>query len=499
MLKNDLMRYISIGALLCVMATASLSCKKMLDIDSTRAVSEENMWKTKNDAWAGSFACYGLLRAAMLNENAHWAYGEMRAGDFTVTKRGDLKALRQNELTANYAAMDSWRDYRRFYAAIAQCNLAIQKLPLIPAMDNRYSKSEMELDLAQVRFVRAFIYYYIVRIWGDVPLVTEYTNGEFKPVARESQEKVLEFAYNEAELAFQKLPWAYDGKWPEAPGNYRGQGLSHWKSILATKGSALCLQAHIKTWMKDYAAALPLIQKILDNQALAPYGYVTLANLVGTSTFRGRVNENIFQIDMNLDHAEISTTGHIEYWTLRAPDVPKQEAEIFVTKDSILNIYPDVTDERGRLFFTDLGSMQPMFYKIKMLDASLRNPTLRFFNSCVVLFRYEELILLQIECLARTGDEGAALTKLNDWRNRRTLVKLPAGTSGEELLDAVLEERRRELIGEGWRWYDLVSFGKIPKYTNLTESDVEKGAAYWPLSKTALSLNPLLQQNEFWK
>jgi hypothetical protein len=76
---------------------------------------------------------------------------------------------------------------------------------------------------------------------------------------------------------------------------------------------------------------------------------------------------------------------------------------------------------------------------------------------------------------------------------------VPADVTEEELLDLILEERRRELIGEGWRWYDLMSFGKIPAYSQLTEADVQNGAAYWPLSKNTLSLNPQLTQYSYWK
>ncbi|MGX5818875.1 RagB/SusD family nutrient uptake outer membrane protein [Chitinophaga lutea] len=498
------MRYTWMGCLLCLMATGWLSCKKMLDVDSTRAVTEENMWKTKNDAWAGSFACYGLLRAAMSNENAYWAYGEMRAGDFAVTKRGDLKALRANELTANYAAMDAWRDWRKFYAAIAQCNLALTKLEGIPALDARYSRAEMKLDMAQVRFVRALTYWYIVRVWGDVPLITEPTTGEFKPVARENREKVLQFALQEALAAAEDLPWQFDGTDPEAPGNYRGQGISHWRSILATRGACYTLAAHIAALLKDYQGSLKYINIVMDNKAQTGYAYCTNNEYLtlgsgGNATFRGRVNWNIFQLDFNFDHAEYSTTGTLEYWTLRYPDVPKTEAEIYVMKDSILTIYPDVSDVRSVLFFTDVTAMQPMFYKIKMMDPAVKNPNLRMFNSCIIIFRYEELTLLRAECNARLGKEADARTEVNTLKAYRFAAPLTDDYTGEALLDAILEERRRELIGEGWRWFDLVSFGKVPAFTNISEADVNMGAEYWPLSKSALSLNSLLTQNTFWK
>ena len=71
--------------------------------------------------------------------------------------------------------------------------------------------------------------------------------------------------------------------------------------------------------------------------------------------------------------------------------------------------------------------------------------------------------------------------------------------AGQELMDAILLERRRDLRGEGCYWYDLVHFKKIPQYTRLTQADVDRGAALWPLSQEALSNNGALVQNSFWK
>ncbi len=500
MQKSNLMRKIWIGGLSLLLAAGWSSCKDMLDIESTRAVTRENMWATKNDAWAGSFACYGLLRAALCNENAYWAHGELRAGQFTVTQRGDLQAVRDNRLTANYATMDTWRDWRKFYATIAQCNIAIAKLPEVPALDERYSKTEMELDLAQVRYIRAFTYFYMVRIWGDVPLITEPGSGDFTTVARTDQNEVLNFAFNEVNSAIYKLPWQFDGTNPEQPGNYRGQGIGHWRGILATKGAGFTLQAHIRAWQKDYQGALDAIQIVRGNGTKTGYARVSVNDLTSNGgTFRGRRNENIFQLDMNFDHAEISTTGQLENWTLRYPDVSKKEADIFVSKDSILNIFHLASDTRIGTFFTDMGAMQPMFYKIKMLNNAVKNPTLRFFNSAISVFRYEELLLLQAECMLRTGDFNGALSLLNDQRANRNLTPVLNTVSADELMEEIFQERRRELIGEGWLWYDLVTFGKVPDYTGLSQTDVDNGAIYWPISRAALGLNPKLVQTHYWK
>lgn len=496
------MKNIAVAGLLLVLAVGTPSCKKMLDATSHRAVTEENMWQTKTDARSGLSACYGLMRAALANENAHWVYGELRGNDFTVTKREDLKAVAASNLNASFTTMDEWRDWRRFYAAIAQCNLTIEKLPLIPARDYRYSQVEMTCDRSQAMYIRAFLYYYMVRIWGDVPLITKPGDGTTNSVPREDWKKVLDFAANETAASVVGLPWKYNGNFPEAPGLYRGQGNSHHDAITISKGMAYTLLAHIYSWKGDYANVIKNADVVVANSAenLANYVFESaqyIAQLDGT--FRGRNRGNIFQIDMNMDHAEISTTGQLEDWTLREPYIPKRESEIYISKDSILKIYGEAHEQRLTYWFTKMEDVYPMFYKVKQLNSSIATNPLDLYSSAIVIFRYEELFLLRAEAKARLGMKGPAQDDLNAVRNKRGLRNIKVETDGEDLLDAIFLERRRELVGEGWYWYDLIHFNKIAQQTSLTPEDVNKGAALWPISQSALNNNRALIQNSFWK
>lgn len=501
------MRYKLAVAALILFSTGFYSCNKMLDVPSKRAVTGQNMFHQKNDAQSAVSACYALLRAALMNENAYWVYGDLRAGDFQATSRGDLKAVVSNDLTANYTTMDDWRDWRRFYAAIAQCNITIAHLPDVVKNDYRYSVNDMSLDMAQARVIRAFLYYYIVRVWGDVPLVMQPADGTFKPVGRTDWHQVLDTAAQDVLNAVNALPWSFNGQSAGGAGSYPGEDFSYIQylsitegGIAVTRGIGYTLLAHIYDWKGDYANALYYANMVFNNQGLTHYNLVSTNDLTRVDgTFRGRGLSNIFQVDMNFDHAEYSTTGQLEDWTLRAPDIPKTQSEIYVPKDSILNIYNDPNDERPKYFFAQMNDIYPEFYKMKQLNSAVKNPTLRFYASAIVVFRYEELYLLRAECEARLNMGGAAVNDLNTVRALRKLGNVDASVSGQELLDNILDERRRELIGEGWRWFDLVHFGKVPQFTRFSQADVDNGAAYWPISKAALSENSDLIQNSYWK
>src|SRR5699024_9288283 len=126
------------------------------------------------------------------------------------------------------------------------------------------------------------------------------------------------------------LPWEYNGKWPEQQGQYRGQTVvGHFRSIAATKGAGLDLLAHIYAWQGDYIKSLHYCDTVFNSQSKTQYRLVGVDELTQNAdfagSFRGRTFNNIWQVDVNFDHAEVSTTGQLEDWTLRSPDIPKDK------------------------------------------------------------------------------------------------------------------------------------------------------------------------------
>ncbi|MFA4978191.1 MAG: RagB/SusD family nutrient uptake outer membrane protein, partial [Sphingobacterium sp.] len=146
-------------------------CKKMLDIDSSRTVKEENMWNTLEDTRAGLMGIYGLTKAALDDNNAYWLYGEVRAGDFESPNRQDLKAIIKNDLKANYESLNALSNWRRWFAVVNAANIFMERASGVREKDMRYTENNLVVDVAQARFLRAYAYFNMVRIWGDVPLI----------------------------------------------------------------------------------------------------------------------------------------------------------------------------------------------------------------------------------------------------------------------------------------------------------------------------------------
>ncbi|MFD2143914.1 RagB/SusD family nutrient uptake outer membrane protein [Mucilaginibacter antarcticus] len=232
---------------------ASNSCKKSLDVASSRVVNEVNYWNTLEDARAGIMGVYGLTRAALADNNGHWIYGDVRMGNFVSPVRQDLKAVVNNDLNASYPVVNQLSNWRRFYAVVNAANTFIERIGEVKKKDPRYTSNNMQVDLAQIRFLRAFAYFYMARIWGDVPLILTTHDGTFENRPRTSQGAVLSYAQGEMEAAALELPYVYSANDLQQPGQYYNQGSGRWGGALIAKLGAYAMAAQVAAWQGKYA------------------------------------------------------------------------------------------------------------------------------------------------------------------------------------------------------------------------------------------------------
>lgn len=494
--------------LLLFLTVLFMRCGKELDLPSRHQVPENNMWQQRNDARSGVFATYGLMRAALANENAFFAYGELRAGNFKASSRADIGAVTIQQLNASFAALEEWKDWRRFYAVIAQANLCLQKLPQVLEKDFRYNEQNMKVDMASVRFLRALAYFYIVRIWGDAPLIADAVDGDFTGRTRDPQSKILDFVEQELIAAAVNLPWNYDGNQPEQIGIYYDQSGSFWLSCIASKAACYAMLAHVYAWRGDYAACESNARLVYENTSLGKYTFTTASTLTDETAgvFSALGNGVIFSLTADARYQESSAKGHLEDWTLSAPLVDKTVPDVYVPADSVLQIFNEPNDQRFAIspagavsggYFQNFTNPVPMFSKIKARTYT-QAPLFNNFQSAIVVTRYEDIVLLRAEALYYLNDLNNAVVYLNAVRTRRGLTEFDLQTGGN-LLNAILKERQRELMGEGQRWFDLVRNRQAHLYSGLSKAQIEQGAALWPLSKNTLANNASLQQNSYWK
>lgn len=511
-----------------VIAIGNFSCNKIEDVKSERLATEETNWKTLEDGKSNLMSVYGLLRSATVSDNGHWLFGDLRKGDFKITNRADLKAIVNGQLNASHPVINRLTNWRRFYAGINAASLYIERSKEILEHDPRYTKLNNDVDVAQARILRAFAYFYMTRIWGDVPLLTTSRDGDFTALPRTSQERVLAFCTSELLEAAKVVPFRYGGTDPIFPGLYYGANWPSWNGNVFTRLSAYIILAHVAAWQGNYQDAANYSKFVLDNQSSQyyvdganPLDYIDMNALTENqnnySPFAYKRATVMVGFPFEAGNGLATANGHIEQLILASPFIPKQVPEMFVPKDSINRIFTDPTDLRFSKdpvtkkyrtnYFYGYESERPIFNKIKVIYPSNTSGNVTLFSSTMVFSRMEEITLLRAEALAVLGDTDGALTALNKACEKRgisySLETYP------DIIKAVFEERRKELMGEGWRWYDLIRYNRILKSEdvfvqkngqNMTFREFERaGGIYWPVSQDVINANPTISQNLYWE
>lgn len=504
-------RMVCMSALIMVATLAFTGCKKILDIHSTHVVNEANFWNSHEDTRAALIGVYALTRAALADNDAFWMYGELRNGDFTAIQRQDLKSIIKGDLRASYPLLGELSNWRRFYAIVNAANMFLEHVSEVKERDPTYSDQNMRVDIAQMRFLRAFAYFYMVRIWGDVPLITTSHDGEFENKPRDSQEKVLAFCEQELQAAGADLPHEYSNGDPQQQGDYYEEDRGRWGGALVRKNDAYTLMAHIEAWQGKYADVAVNTKKVLDNYGAEGHGYVTTDVLTNTNGFfSGRQYNHMIAFNFLWAHTDASFSGHLEELTLAAPLVDKQMPDIYVTKDSILSIFNLQNDERFSMdtltgvptserYFTNFNSHIPIFSKIKVIQGGgTTDPSFRIYGSAIIFTRLEEVTLLRAEALALVGETGSAIDLLNQIRDLRKIPHYDQAAEGD-LIDAIFRERRKEFMGEAWRWFDLVRYNRIKQNDPAFMELIRNGGIYWPIADEIIAKNNLITQNSYWK
>ncbi|MES2828838.1 MAG: RagB/SusD family nutrient uptake outer membrane protein [Bacteroidota bacterium] len=499
------------------------SCKKALDINSTRVVSEESYWNTLEDARAGIMGVYGLTRAALADNNGHWIYGDVRMGNFDSPIRQDLKAIIKNDLNASYPVVNELSNWRRFYAIVNAANIFLERIPEVKAADQRYTQNNMDVDIAQVRFLRAYAYFYMVRIWGDVPFITSSRDGNFDNRPKSSKDAILEFVQSEMLASALVLPYRYSVNDIQQPGLYYNEFESRWNGALIRKLTAYGMLANVAAWQGKYTDVIKYSNIVITDYNKAAMNYTSTGFLTQRNGFfYDKRNEHLLAFGFVWGHQDASFTGNMESLALAEPVVNKAIPDVFVPKDSILTIFKETNDARfnidttgvthSQAYFTNFLGRYPIFSKIKVMQDGSTDPTFRIYSSAIVVSRLEDITLLRAEAYAALGETTNAINDLNTIRQLRynvdnkgvvnesatTYLAYNAARNGS-VLDAIFLERQKEFMGEGTHFYDQVRYHKIKQTNAKFMALINTGGIYWPISRDLLAQNPLLVQNSYWK
>lgn len=242
-MKNIVLRTVFFFILL----ICSLSCKKeFLDVSPKGIINSESFYATKTDAEQAVTAAYGMLNYMqvwdqwMLADLGSVASDDAEAGGATPT---DVAAWQEiDAFTFAPSLVEAIpHPYGIMYKLIFYSNMVLENLPDIPAIDTTASEEFISVRLSEVKFLRALAYFYLVQIYGEVPLVDHVLGASEYTMGRSSLRSVFDLMESDLTEAIAGLPVS----WP-------AEDIGR-----VTKGAAQGLLAKVLVFESSYAHYFP--------------------------------------------------------------------------------------------------------------------------------------------------------------------------------------------------------------------------------------------------
>lgn len=175
--------------LICILFSG-ISCSDFLKENDPSNLTSDNFYKIPEHAEAGIYAVYADTRfigtgAGIFSYDWQLLEAPTGTSQSETAQNSDLNNLYSLTYDGNTLHIVNW--WRELYRVIAQANLVLKNVPMVEMEEAQKNKI-----LGEARFLRAWAYFYAVRLWGDIPLITEpqtATSEDFFP-ARTAQEEV---------------------------------------------------------------------------------------------------------------------------------------------------------------------------------------------------------------------------------------------------------------------------------------------------------------------
>jgi hypothetical protein len=520
-MKLIMKRILSIISLL-ILIVANPGCKKFLNVEPVTSLSGNNYWKTEADAENFTKDVYRLFRSATIS-SVMLALGDYRCSpakssgsafprryDFDYLANNDLKraiAAPNDRTLPGYDPYTQWfqqnarydliPDWTPFYKTVQAANILEKEVDRIT--EPSFSEDARKRYKAEAVFMRCMSYFFLVRLFGDVPYYTNAYNQV--PLPRTGMVTVLKNCVADLERTKENLPWTF-----QDPSN---------RAVRGMRGGAIALMMHMNMWLagfdaskaQEYYKAVDVLGREIETvgeQQMGAYGLLPLNQSYLVSF--GRSREGLFEIQLNDNYGETSGRERFKFSSsiVHRPFYPNDRmySELVYSSSYMKRIYPEtVPDGRKTEWFDNTiydesGSFQ--FYKFFNRSAIRQGN-----DDNPIIFRYADVLLLHAEALAEIGQDADAQTLLNRIRARAGADPFPADPGEGKLKDAIYYERCKELMGEGHYYYDLVRTKKIMDatycYHPLSFSAFTGGAWTWPIAAKALSNNPNMTLNNYWQ
>lgn len=470
------------------------SCSDFLEQNPQTDLSENDFYKTADDILSAVNGVYSSLQEGDIYGN-WYVFGEIPSDNTrnqlsgSVTTQNEFDQFyidTQNSMIANF--------WKAAYKVINRTNTVLGRIDGIEINTELANRYKLEC-----KFIRALMYFNLVRVYGDVPLVLkEISISESYDILREPKENVYNQIIADLKEA-QDLPVSYstaeDGR--------------------ATQGAAKALLANVYMTLHKYAEAETILAEIINSGR-----YSLLENTPGSLNIDGYKNvfspvnhnskEGIFEIQFlkggygegsnyaNNFAPENSGTNVVAVGGTGGNNIPEMD---------IYNAYEE--GDLRRDFSMSLGYYDnrknnewvESRYVCKFMDVPYQNNDAS--NNYPVI-RYADVILMYAEALNQNGKTAEACKYLNMTR-RRGFGYQTTETSSVDLQTTdkaqfalmVEQERRVELAFENHRWFDLIRTGRAVEVMRSKGFSLNETNLICPIPQKQIDVNPKLTQNDY--
>ena len=387
--------------------------------------------------------------------------------------------------------------WNQHYLSLKNLNLAIGAMKK-GTLGTTATPAQLDLLMAQAKFIRAHNYFQLVRMFGDVPLITEDTPDEaLAGITRSPIADVYTLIISDFTEAAANLP----STWPTEK---RGRPASGAAKGLLAKVYLTMATAPLNE-VSNYQKAANLANEVIQAGVYSLEPDITKVFSLETKYGPEMMWSYISNYADGNTHAQIyrgwsqqgpffggwGDIGIQPQWEQQYPASPRKDAYLLTLDDNGVNYKDWVQDPRPfiRKFMYDKQEDYDNYFSV------MNMPVIRFAD---VL-----LIFAEAENMAKSGPTQAAvdavnmvIDRANGYVNNPLHPKLTIGMSKEAFDAAVIEERNQEFCFEFDRWFDLVrkrilKEQSIPEIQqNFTENDY-----LFPIPDNEILLNPNLTQN----
>lgn len=542
-----------------MMALGLGSCSDFLEIEPLNDIVLDKFWNEENDVENIVAGCYSGMQNRILIERMI-VWGELRS-DHLIGGTGVQDNINiQNILKENITANNVYTSWGEFYDIINRCNTVLHYSPLVAERDPNYTETELMATRAEVSAIRDLCYFYLIRTFRDVPYSTQPFLDELQQMAMPATkfDAVLDSLITDLENVKSYAVKTY----PVSKTNYQCGRI--------TQDAIHAMLAEMYLWKKDYANSVKYADmvidaktqrfqdeidnaggnsssyKMFDGYPLIYDSYTTgnlYGNAYGTIFGSGASRESILELIFADDNTLLANHGlSFLYGNQKTfPGIVKP-ADFITTdvSDASYKVFCDKYDTRN---YENLYKMSASQYGVAkyVCKSGLVSISSTEINSSAfpsypeeychanwILYRLTDVMLLKAEALVQMVD-GDAKTELNDSllraaydivsvinkRSNCATTYMPITyanySTKSQMENLVFEERARELMFEGKRWYDLVRRSLRDGNTSyLVQQVTRKGsdnasvvqaklakmdAIFWPYNLDELKVNPYLVQN----